>query len=310
VKATAVLNLAALLASDLDMPEVARAWCHRHVAAYLKDPALGPVGARRLLEPMINLARLQIRAGQGERAAALVHDLYTAVDTRTDTVIDGIELPASTMTGDAENHQEIRRWLWAVMLATTARALAASGRWGDARAALERMKGVGKRRMLERVAADDADGAIELVRTTEADEAWEHVVTQCLAALCNRVSGQHPTRDELLSCYLDLKQAPELAVFHTRLGLAVIDTLGGPEQRPCRAAALDLITTVVRAGDGYAAQDLLGAAGYENLMSGSEIQHLRQRVHACGLGRGSLPAASEADLARALDASEAVIART
>jgi hypothetical protein len=300
------------------MPQVARSWCHRHVAAYLAPaPKLGPVAARRVLEPLINLARLQVRAGEGERAAALVRDLYTAVDSRTDTVIDGIELPSATMTGDAESHREIRRWLWAVMLATTARALAATGHWSEARAALSQAKGIGNKMLdgrqiavLERVERGDPDGALELVRATEPGEPSEHTVALCLAALSSRSAGGRQAPDELLASYFGLPTRAGFTVFHTRLGLAVIDTLGGPETPACRDTALTLIANVIHGGDGYAARDLLTHAGYSHLMSAPEAQHLTHQMHACALGHGSLPAPLHADLAAALDTSEKVIIQT
>ena len=76
-----------------------------------------------------------MRAGQGELAVSLIREIYTAVRTRTDAVIDGIEVPTSTMTGDEASHQEIRRWPWAVMLATTARVLASIDHWIQAQEA-------------------------------------------------------------------------------------------------------------------------------------------------------------------------------
>lgn len=60
--ASSVFNQAALLASDLDLPDLARQWCHQHAAAYLQHTPLTGMDAIRALEPIVNLARLHIRA--------------------------------------------------------------------------------------------------------------------------------------------------------------------------------------------------------------------------------------------------------
>ncbi|MEU4594494.1 hypothetical protein [Micromonospora aurantiaca (nom. illeg.)] len=92
--ATAVFNLAALLASDCGLPDLARTWCHRLAAialAHSTEP-------RHVLEPIVNLARLHIRAGDGPTAWTLLENLYQAIATRTDTVIDGILIQAANLT--------------------------------------------------------------------------------------------------------------------------------------------------------------------------------------------------------------------
>jgi hypothetical protein len=60
--ASAAYNQAALIASDLGLPDLAREMCHQHAAAYLHACPLSGMSAIRGLEPVVNLARLQIRA--------------------------------------------------------------------------------------------------------------------------------------------------------------------------------------------------------------------------------------------------------
>lgn len=73
--ASAVHNLAALLASDCGLPDLARQWCHRQANVYLRTHPLGAQAARHALEPLVNLARLHIRDGQGELAFHLIEAL-------------------------------------------------------------------------------------------------------------------------------------------------------------------------------------------------------------------------------------------
>lgn len=65
--ASAVYNQAALIASDLGLPGLARQMCHQHAAAYLDACPLPGMSAIRGLEPVVNLARLQIRAATATR---------------------------------------------------------------------------------------------------------------------------------------------------------------------------------------------------------------------------------------------------
>src|SRR5699024_9495644 len=68
VKTTAVLNLAALLASDAGEHALARTWCHTHARTWLSRlPGTGKE-AIHALEPVVNLARLHLRAGRGDDA--------------------------------------------------------------------------------------------------------------------------------------------------------------------------------------------------------------------------------------------------
>ncbi len=60
--ASTVFNQSALLASDLGLPDLARSICHRHANAYLRACPLSATSTIRGLEPLVNLARLQIRA--------------------------------------------------------------------------------------------------------------------------------------------------------------------------------------------------------------------------------------------------------
>src|SRR5882724_4575109 len=69
--AARVHNQAALIASDCNQPELARAWCHRHARAWLGHAVLDGPAARHALEPLVNLGRLRIRAGDSDGGFAL-----------------------------------------------------------------------------------------------------------------------------------------------------------------------------------------------------------------------------------------------
>ena len=83
-------GLAVRLVFGGGLPKLAREWCHRHAAAYLRAHPLGAQAARHALEPLVNLARLHIRDGKSDAAFQLLDALYKAVTSRADTVIDGL----------------------------------------------------------------------------------------------------------------------------------------------------------------------------------------------------------------------------
>jgi len=313
-EAAAVHNQAALIASDCGLPDLARQWCHQQVNIYLRAHPLGAQVARLALEPITNLARLYIREGQGERAFTLMDTLFTAVSSRTDADVDGIEIPAD-LTDSAETHKQIRSWLWAVLLATGARALATAGRWTDARARLDNYKGIGRRMfdgrqvaVIAHAVSGDTDSALALLADTTPGEPWENAVTACLTIQCHSASGSADLAP-LLDQYRGLDTAaPGMAVFHTRLGLSFVDAMGSVDDPPARRWAVDLVDYASATRDGYVARDVLAHNGCRNLLTDSQARELSDLVEACALGSGMLPATLQANLMAALADAEEVMA--
>lgn len=317
-EAAALHNNAALIASDCGLPDLARQWCHQQVNIYLRARPLGEQVARLALEPITNLARLYIREGQGERAFALMDTLFTAVSARADAVVDGIEIPAD-LTDSTETHQHIRRWLWAVLLATGGRALAAAGRWAEARARLDEYKGIGHRMLdgrqvavIAHAVSGDTDSALALLADTTPGDPWENAVTACLTIQCHGASGAADLAT-LLNRYHGLDaSAPGLAVFRTRLGLSFIDavgTVGTVDDPSVRQIAVDLIDHATATRDGYVVRDVLAHNGCRELLTDSQTRELSDLVEACALGCGTVPATLLTDLTTALAGVEEVMTR-
>ncbi|WDQ02215.1 hypothetical protein PVK74_10550 [Micromonospora chalcea] len=306
--ATAAFNLAALLASDCGMPDLARTWCHRLATAAL-DHGSDPQHA---LEPIVNLARLRIRAGDGLAAWTLLETLFQAIDTRTDALIDGLTIPAARLTEASGTHTKTRTWLWTVLLGTGAHALATSGRWDEASHRLTQYNGVGVRMLDGRqitVIAHAIAGrhrqARAILDATKPGEPWENAVTACLHLLMP-CSGDDQASTALTAYHALGPVKPGLIVFHTRLGLTLLDALD--KDHPA-AEQITVELTQYAADDGYAARDLLthptclAAAPYQR------VSQLKTLVSACGFDAGTLPAAHLRTLLRALDIAESVIAR-
>jgi hypothetical protein len=321
-EACAVHNQAALIASDCGLPDLARTWCHRQATLHLRRRPLDARQARHALEPLTNLARLHIRAGYGERAFHLINTLFTSVSDRATTWIEDVEIPGD-LTDSPQTHREIRSWLWAVLLATTARALAVAGRWTDAHTQLQRYNGVGHRMLDGRQVAviahavtGDTRGALALLAATTPADPWENAVTACLSLAC------HPTPDtdaldDLLDRYHRLDATtPGIGVFHTRLGLSYVDALiDTVDNDPARSDAADRIATrlndqALHRPDGYAARDILGHDRCRHLLTDAQHRDLATQIERCGLQRGDIPTHELLKLTTALTCAENVITRT
>jgi hypothetical protein len=315
--ASAAFNQAALLASDCGDADLARHWCHAHTEAYLQYCPLDAKSARYALEPLVNIARLHIRDGDGNTAYTLLDTLYQAIRDQIATVIDGIPVPVPRLTATAGALGALRTWLWTVLLADGPRAVISSGRWADALAHLERHHGIGQRMLdgrqvavIAAYLAGDTDGVLTVLGDTATAEPWEEVVTACLTTLFApdrpRLAQQRAT---VLDAYRCLGSAPELAVFMTRLGLTVIDAVGG-WTNDAQDTVHDLITRVIGWQDGYAARDLLAYPACRALLTTEKERELSRITTSCALGAGTIPARIEAQLTAALDiAAQAVCHR-
>ncbi|MFI2652513.1 hypothetical protein [Micromonospora fulviviridis] len=314
--ASAVYNQAALIASDCGQPELARQWCHHHAAAYLRALPLSAKAARHALEPLVNLARLHIRDGNGDAALGLLRHLFKAVSSRTDTLIDGHPLPASRLTRAEDDHREVRRWLWGVLLADGARALTTTGRWKEAHDHLHQNNGIGQRMLDGRqvaVIAHATTGEIERARTIIAKtlhgEPWEEAVTTCLAYLCTKAAGkpEGTKLDALLRSHRRLTPTPSLAVFHTRLGLTIVDAASGADHPDVQSLAAGLIHQALTSDDAYVARDLLHHRDILTVADAPARAKLAEILQAAGMAHQGMPNGARERLLQALAVSKAAI---
>nr|WP_202424721.1 hypothetical protein [Streptomyces sp. HUCO-GS316] len=313
--ASTVYNQAALIASDVGAPDLARTMCHQHAAAYLHAAPLPGTTAIRALEPVVNLARLQIRAGQHDDGRQHLLTLFDAVSTESPAQVEDIAIPAH-LAANAEDRKEVRTWLWRVLLADGARALTAAGRWTEALAHVEAHRGVGQRifdgrqvAVLAAVATGNTLGANNLLAATESGEPWEGAVTDCLSVLCRQAAGL-PWRgplQNLVTTYLERPDEYGMTVFNIRLGLAMLDVLVSPEDPVARAVVAELYRRTMKATDGYAARETLAHPLFTALATDREAQDCRALLHACALGAGSLPTRLSSQLAKAMRTSDHTI---
>ncbi|MET9116655.1 hypothetical protein ABZX38_21020 [Streptomyces longwoodensis] len=308
--ASAVYNQAALLASDLALPDLARHWCQQHAAAYLHATPLPATTAIRALEPVVNLARLQIRAGNTDDGRHRLLNLFHAVTNAAPTEFENVRIPAQLTTSDTDR-DEVRAWLWRVILADGTRTLTTTGRWTEALAHIDTHHGLGLRMLDGRQVAvlaalqHDPHHAARLLDQTTPGQPWENAVTACLAVMCRQAAHRH-VNDLLLELVNDyMKREPDIGttLFDTRLGLTVLDLLHHSDNPRAHLVTEELHRRTMAATDGYAARECLANPHFTTLNSPAKTNAARDLVHACGLDHGALPPASAARLVHALRAS-------
>ncbi|MFJ7277942.1 hypothetical protein [Kitasatospora sp. NPDC098663] len=316
--ASTVYNQAALIASDIGDPTTARAMCRRHAAAYLHAAPLPAQAAIRALEPLVNLARLQLRAGQADQGRQHLLTLFDAVTAAEPADIEGITVPAD-LVADPDDRHTIRSWLWTVLLADGTRAMTAAGRWTQALTHVQTHRGIGQRMLDGRqvavlTALTDGNSvqASELLAETRPEEPWEEAVAECLALLCRRVSGQPwcLALKGLAATYTERPIEDGMAVFDTRLGLVLLDVTASDNDPVARQVVTELHRRTMKATDGYAAREALGHPMFTALATDRQAHDCRGLLGACSLGAGTIPTDLGDRITAALHASDRVIRRS
>lgn len=313
--ASAVYNQAALIASDVGLPELAREMCHQHAAAYLHACPLPGMTAIRALEPVVNLARLQIRAGRADEGRQRLLALYEAVSEGTAARFEDVAIPAE-LTATPDGRHEVRAWLWRVLLADGTRTLTTQGRWDEALSHIKAHRGVGKRMLdgrqvavLAALVAGDPARATSLLEATTPGESWEQAVTACLTALCRRATRRSAAlpMQALADMYTTLEVERGMSVFDARLGQTVLDIIGSNAEPTAKRVVDELHRRTTAWNDGYAARENLSHPLFTALATDDQQQNCRDIVDACALGAGSLPERLRSQLSAALRTSDHTI---
>ncbi|MET7394262.1 hypothetical protein ABZS66_12285 [Dactylosporangium sp. NPDC005572] len=289
LRAAEAHDFAALIASDCGMPDLARDLCLRQHAVIHTATPVGVAHAKLTLQPLINLARLHIRAGDGTAAYQLLHGLFQAVQSRASTVVDDVRFDGAHLVNDTD-HAELTQWLWTILLADGTRALARAGRWDEATQHAEQHHGIGTRLFDGRqvaIIAAHTQTALAMLHAADTPTPWERAIAACLATVCS-IRLQQDTDaavSAMIAAYHAAASDTTDRVFQTRLPLTVTAYAAG------HAGAVPLVTQVLRlaqdTADAYITRDILAAAHLIPL-TGSSIDSLTGIVRRAGLGTGTV----------------------
>ncbi|WP_018637359.1 hypothetical protein [Parafrankia elaeagni] len=259
------LNKAALLASDCGLALLARDLCWQHINIYRAAPRpLTILQARYMLEPVVNLARLQIRASDGQQALDLLTSMFQAVSSNTDLIIDGQVLPLANLTGTCDERHKLREWVWLHLVGDGVRALALAGRWDDAVNHADTHRGIGLH-LLEgrqaKILAHCLNGTSAAARAALAESTptnpWEFQVASCLEAMCTEGAPTGRSIATMIGYFRGQRPVPGYTVFRAHLGMTVAALATATDRDAAVRVFAQVVNEVIEAEDGYAARDVL-----------------------------------------------------
>ncbi|MGW3769968.1 hypothetical protein [Actinomadura verrucosospora] len=308
--------MAALIASDCGLHDLARTLCWRHFDTYLNRWPLDAPTARHALEPLVNIARLLIRTRDANGAHHLLNALFHAVSAHGDAVIDGRSVSFRHLTNTEEDHHTLCQWLWTVLLADGTRALTSASRWQEALAYVQHHKGIGRRLLdgrqvavLAQLHADNPITALKTISHSDTTEPWERAVAACLTALCTTRTDQSANAavTTMIDYYLSLPPSPEVVLFQVRVGLTVTDiaSITGQHREGERATAR-LVEQALTSKDGYAAQEVVNNRSSRTRLTVRHERALSAVVRSSGLDRNAIPQHLVTDLLNAVEAAQEV----
>ena len=311
------LNKAALIASDAGMTDLARQLCWHHIDAFRR--ATRPLTIREahyMLEPVLNLARLHIRAEQGAPALQLLKTMHDAVKHRTDLTIEGNTLPTANLLGDQSERRALRQWAWLQLLGEGVRTLALADRWADAAEHARTHNGVGVHLMEGRqaviIAACTQGNRVAgraLLATSTPTQQWEQQVAASLDIICTEPTGpliaQH--LDTAIRRFAAPSPAANYASYRVRLGLTLVILANPTRPRLAKMLLRHIAAFAIESADGYAARDVLGFRDPIDGITDTPRATLRHIAVQAGLGTGPLPETSVQQMSDACDQAVLVL---
>jgi hypothetical protein len=314
------LNKAALIASDSGMVDLARHLCWQHIDTYrrLRRP-LTVLEGRYLLEPVLNLARLDLRADKGNAAMRLLDAMYQAVTRRGELTIGTHTLPTANLVGAVSERRQLREWTWLQLIGEGVRALALASRWADAAEHARRHKGIGVHLMEGRQAAIIAHGMAgdlaegrTLLAQSDTTQSWEKEVAACLQVMCTEPTDALMTPHVMAAVvgYSAREPVAGYASYQARLGLTVATLANSVSPDLATELLTSAAANAIDSADGYAARDVLGFREPIQGITDHQRSVLSRLAAQSGLGVGTLPQPSLLRLTAAADEATTVLAST
>lgn len=302
VRASETLNVAALIASDCGVPELASRLCWEHYAIFDVARPLPFKVAKLALQPVLNIPRQMIREGDGAGAYAVLVALLDAARRKATALVEGRQVNMADVTLLPEDHKTICTGLWAAVLTDGSRALVQAGRWIEAAEALALHQGVGTRLLdgrqvsiLALVQQNNARQAVAMVDESQLVDPWETVIGDLLRTYCRAAAGalEENDLDDTLAAALKLVEEtePTTVVFRVRVGLAAVELAVAAGRSELEVAAAQLITgiTAQAVHDAYAAREVLASDAFRGSLTRTDAELLCGVVKASGLGAGVIP---------------------
>jgi hypothetical protein len=289
IRASGVINTASLIASDVGLHALAETMCWQHFQAFADAPDLDAPTAVAALQPLINIARLMTRRGDGQRAFRALGEIYQAARHRGVADIgSGLAADLGAVIRGDKQHHEVCLHLWATLLEDGLRALLAAGEWQRAADEAIKHKGVGPHLwsgrqavILAQLYRGDATTAAEMVDASEPTNPEESAIQALLYTFCAIEGHLQPDRLDIALTHaqrLTNVDDPTNVYFRTQaalIAIALTALAGRPDDPQLQEATISTAST-----DAYAARAVVA-------LLGDRAERLRAVVAAGGLDNGS-----------------------
>ncbi|QRN81328.1 MAG: hypothetical protein JK586_07815 [Nocardiopsis sp. BM-2018] len=281
VAASEAMNKAALLASDIGLPDLASDLCWQHYDLFTPAVPLTAKVATLALQPVVNLGRLSIRTGDLLTAYTVFEALLVGAAEGRAKVL-GRSCQVGDLVSGPDQRAELCRFAWMVLLADGTRALCAADRWQDVVDHLHRHNGIGRRlwdgRQVAVLAAlhlHDPEAATVLLEETECKEAWERAVAASLTTATCLVAESDPADAITTMADAVINLPPTLGgeVFAVRLALLAYEL--APEHY---GLTTHLVTEAIETTDARAALAVLDSPVLAAQLTTNQRNALRTRV--------------------------------
>ncbi|WP_243710845.1 thiopeptide-type bacteriocin biosynthesis protein [Actinomadura sp. KC216] len=310
-------NLAALIASDCALTDLAIELCEQQFQIFQSAWPLSGRTAIAALQPIVNLARLDLRARNPERAYQTLHRLQVAVQHGGDVDVHGTPISFDGFTTSTAARAHVSPWLRTVLREDGTRALVAARQWQRAaRNATEHaMPGEGideatQMTIISQALNGDFDAAQSTIPTANLSTPWDQATAHCLRVFVDIASGR-PDPSILPSLLITARhtvQRPDRkrAMTQTRLGLAAVDLAAELDPAQSDLLYTEVAQAASRSGDAFAAREVLKHPNKEGLSS-AQGTALTALVERAAFGRGRIEPTLLADLTDSLETAGEVL---
>ncbi|MGG2460142.1 hypothetical protein ACO0M4_10030 [Streptomyces sp. RGM 3693] len=315
-----VWNLAALIAADCGMPDLAASLCERQFHIF---QAAWPVTDREAiasLQPLVNLARLTHRAGDPHGAYEALCAMNHAVHHGGNALVRGMTISFDHFVATHADRQVAAAWLRAIMLEEGTRLLATTGQWTKAAAHAarydddsERLRESRQTQIIGHLHNGHTASALATLEASVTTEPWEQAVAACLRSYIDLRTNQLAPKGvaRALATVRHARKLPDrdTVYFHFRLGLAAVDLATEACPAPAQALCAELIRAATESEDAFAAREALRHNTAREQMTPTESETLNTLVRRAGLRRGSIPPPLLTGLLAAVESTENVLLR-
>jgi hypothetical protein len=320
-RASSVFNLSALIAADCGMRALAVDLCERLFEVFRTGWPVSGRTSIASLQPLVNLARLERRAGAADSAFRTLDGINRAVRDGGSALVHGTSVSFDGFIAPDGDRSKVDPWLRTLLRGEGTRALAGAGRWAQAAAHAERYgdaAGELREGRQARIIADVLEGrtgsALTLIDTSVGTEPWTQAVAACLRSYARAKIDRLNSADvtAMLTAVQLARQPTDRATtwFRTRLGLTAVDLSAAVRQDDADLMCAELIDEAERSADAFVARDVLRHPVCLSRMTSAQAGALTALVDGARLDAGSIPRPLLDDLTASVQTAGTVLANS